>query len=303
MREAPILNALTVDVEDYFHVSAFERTVSRDRWNRYDSRVVANTSRLLDLFAESGVRATFFVLGWVAERHSDLIRRIAATGHEVASHGYAHRLVYEMTPGEFREDLRRARRALEDAVGAPILGFRAPSYSITARSSWALDILIEEGYEYDASIFPIHHDRYGIPSAPRHPNTIGRSAGTILEIPASTIRLGTMNVPIAGGGYFRLMPYWWTRWACCRVNRHERRPIVFYLHPWEMDPAQPRLSAPWVSRFRHYQNLEKTEPRLRRLLADFCFDSIRAAILGSASAATPAEVPDARAAATLAQRG
>jgi polysaccharide deacetylase family protein (PEP-CTERM system associated) len=303
MRDARIVNALTVDVEDYFQVSAFERTVSRDRWDSYGSRVVANTSRLLDLFAESGVRATFFVLGWVAERHADLVRRIAATGHEVASHGYAHRLVYEMTPEEFREDLRRARRVLEDAVGAPILGFRAPSYSITARSSWALDILIEEGYEYDTSIFPIHHDRYGIPSAPRHPNTVARPAGTILEIPASTIRLGTVNVPIAGGGYFRLMPYWWTRWACRRVNRHERRPIVFYLHPWEVDPAQPRLPAAWVSRFRHYQHLEKTAPRLRRLLADFRFDAIGAAIVRSLSAAAPAEVPDARAAATLAQRG
>ena len=303
MTGAPIVNALTVDVEDYFHVSAFDRTVSRDRWNGFESRVVGNTSLLLDLFTESGVRATFFVLGWVAERHPGLIRRIAATGHEVASHGYEHRLVFEMTPEEFRQDLRRAKRVLEDAVGVPIQGFRAPSYSITARSSWALDILIEEGYEYDASVFPIHHDRYGIPSAPRHPNTVTRATGAILEIPASTIRLGTVNVPIAGGGYFRLMPYWWTRWACRRVNRRERRPIVFYLHPWEIDPAQPRLSAPWLSRFRHYQNLEKTAPRLRRLLADFCFDSIGAAILGSVSAATPAGVSDAPAAATLAQRG
>jgi len=296
-------NILTVDVEEYFHPSEVQRSVGPSEWDRLPSRVEGQVYQVLQLLDRHKVSATFFILGWVAERHPGLIRRIAATGHEVASHGYEHRLVFEMTPEEFRQDLRRAKRVLEDAVGVPIQGFRAPSYSITARSSWALDILIEEGYEYDASVFPIHHDRYGIPSAPRHPNTVTRATGAILEIPASTIRLGTVNVPIAGGGYFRLMPYWWTRWACRRVNRRERRPIVFYLHPWEIDPAQPRLSAPWLSRFRHYQNLEKTAPRLRRLLADFCFDSIGAAILGSVSAATPAGVSDAPAAATLAQRG
>jgi polysaccharide deacetylase family protein (PEP-CTERM system associated) len=303
MAAAPIVNALTVDVEDYFHVSAFERSISRDRWDSYESRVVGNTSLLLDVFAESGVRATFFVLGRVAEQHPDLAGRIAAAGHEIASHGYAHRLVYEMTPEDFREDLQRARHVLEDAVGVPILGFRAPSYSITARSLWALDILIEEGYQYDASIFPIHHDRYGIPSAPRHPHTVTRAAGSMLEIPASTVRLCGANLPIAGGGYFRLMPYWWTRWAFHRVNRRERRPLVFYVHPWEVDPGQPRLSAPRLSRFRHYQNLAKTAPRLRRLLADFRFDSIGSAILNRASEATPAAVSNAPAPATLAQRG
>ena len=275
----PIVNALTVDVEDYFHVSAFEGVVSREGWDRYQSRVVANTSRLLETFAESGVHATFFVIGWVAEQHPDLVRRIAAAGHEVASHSYAHRLVYQMTPAEFREDLRRAKGVLEDAAGAPIVGFRAPSYSITERSLWAFDVLIGEGYRFDSSIFPIHHDRYGIPSAPRHPHTVTRVAGSILEIPASTVRLGRVNLPFAGGGYFRLMPYLWTRWAFRQVNQREARPVVFYVHPWEVDPGQPRLSAPWLSRFRHYHNLEETLPRLRRLLTDFRFDSIGTAVL------------------------
>jgi len=274
----PVVNALTVDVEDYFQVSAFEGVVSRDGWGSYESRVATNTGRLLDVFAEFGVRATFFVLGWVAERHPSLVARIASAGHEVASHGHTHRLIYTMTPAEFREDLRRAKNALEDAGGVRIVGFRAPSYSITSRSQWALDVLIEEGYRFDSSIFPIHHDRYGIASAPRHPHVITRRAGSILEVPPSTVRLGGVNLPIAGGGYFRLMPYLWTRWALRRVNRREAQPVTFYLHPWEIDTGQPRLAAPWLSRFRHYQNLARTMPRLRRLLTDFRFDSIAATL-------------------------
>jgi polysaccharide deacetylase family protein (PEP-CTERM system associated) len=269
-----IVNALTFDVEDYFHVSAFDRVVSRARWDSLEHRVTASTERVLSVLADADVHATFFVLGWVADRFPGLVRRIAAAGHELASHGYGHRLVYELTPEEFRQDLRRSRLAIESAVAAPILGYRAPSYSITAKSLWALDVLIEEGFTYDASIFPIHHDRYGIPDAPRHPYRIDRPAGAIWEIPSSTVRLFGANLPVAGGGYFRILPYAWTRWGIDRLNRHEERPAVFYLHPWELDPDQPRLQVTGLGRFRHYRNLRLTEPRLRRLLADFRFGTV-----------------------------
>jgi polysaccharide deacetylase family protein (PEP-CTERM system associated) len=272
--QAPIVNAMTVDVEDYFQVSAFDAAISREQWNGLESRVRANTDRLLAILDDAHVRGTFFVLGWVGERFPDLVRNIALQGHEVASHSYGHRLVYTLTPAQFREDLRRAKGVLEAASGRPVYGFRAPSYSITAQSLWALDILIDEGYLYDASIFPIHHDRYGMPSAPRHPHAVHRDAGWLLEVPASTVRWGTLNLPIAGGGYFRQLPYAWTRWGISHVNRVERRPAFFYLHPWEIDPEQPRLDAPFVSRLRHYRNLQKTETRLRRLLSDFRFAPI-----------------------------
>jgi polysaccharide deacetylase family protein (PEP-CTERM system associated) len=247
-----IVNAMTVDVEDYFQVSAFERVVARDRWHEYESRVAANTDRLLGIFAEFGVRATFFVLGWVADRDGSIVRRIADAGHEVASHGHGHRLVYDQTPEEFREDVRRARRVLQDLSGQPVNGYRAPSFSITERSLWALDVLSEEGYTYDTSIFPIRHDRYGIPNAPRHAFRVGvgrpfrgaiENEPGLLEIPASTIRLFGTNLPVAGGGYFRLLPYWWTRFGIKRLNEVEGKPAVFYVHPWEVDPGQPRLSA------------------------------------------------------------
>jgi polysaccharide deacetylase family protein (PEP-CTERM system associated) len=200
-----------------------------------------------------------------------LIRSIAARGHEVASHGYAHRLVYDQTQAAFRDDVRRAKALLEDATGRPVAGYRAPSYSITPRSLWALDILIEEGYRYDSSIFPIHHDRYGIPVSDRLPYRIDRPAGTLIEVPGSTTQLGPLNLPVAGGGYFRILPYWWTRWGIDRVNRTEGRPAVFYLHPWEIDPDQPRLVAGRLGAFRHYRNLQDTESRLRRLLSEFRF--------------------------------
>jgi polysaccharide deacetylase family protein (PEP-CTERM system associated) len=261
-------------VEDYFHVSVFDGIVPRHEWDRMESRVVANTTRLLSIFHESGVRSTFFVLGWVAERHPALVRAIAERGHEVASHGYAHRLIYDQTPRAFREDVHRAKSVLEEAAGRRVIGYRAPSYSITPRSLWALDVLAEEGYEYDSSIFPIRHDRYGIPVSDRRPYSIDRSSGTLIEVPGSTTRVGPLNLPVAGGGYFRILPYWWTRWGIDRVNRLERRPAVFYLHPWEVDPDQPRLRAGRFGRFRHYRNLGKTEQRLRRLLRDFRFDAM-----------------------------
>ncbi len=273
---------LTVDVEDYFHVSAFAGVVARDAWNGFDSRVERNTDRLLGVFADADVRATFFVLGWVAERHPDLLKRIAAAGHEVASHSYSHRLVYHMTPDEFRFDIRRAKGVIEAATGVPVRGFRAPSFSITARSTWALDVLFQEGYQYDASIFPIHHDRYGIPNARRDPHVIRRATVSVvrdptvsvadkclLEIPASTIRFAGMNFPIGGGGYFRILPYAWTAFGIRRLNQREGKPAMVYLHPWEIDPEQPRLKAPLLSRFRHYRHLAQTEARLRRLLAEF----------------------------------
>jgi polysaccharide deacetylase family protein (PEP-CTERM system associated) len=267
----PIANAMTVDVEDYFHVSVFDGVVPRSEWESLESRVCRNTERLLDLFDEHRVHATFFVLGWVAERSPSLVRQIVAGGHEVACHSYGHRLVYDLSRTQFRDDVRRAKCVLEAAGGVPVFGYRAPSYSITPKSLWALDVLIEEGFIYDASIFPIHHDRYGIPLSPRHPYTVAREAGTLVEVPASTVRLGPLNLPIAGGGYFRILPYGWTRWGIDRLNRREERPAIFYLHPWEIDPDQPRLGTSWLGRFRHYRNLNLTESRLRALLRDFRF--------------------------------
>ena len=269
-----IVNAMTVDVEDYFQVSAFDDVVPRERWSEFPSRVTVNTTKLLDIFAQHSVLATFFVLGWVAERFPELVRQISAAGHELASHGYGHRLVYSQTPAEFREDVRRAKGLIEDLSGRAVSGYRAPSYSITSRSLWALDVLIEEGYLYDASIFPIRHDRYGIPDAPRHRHVLDRAAGRLAEAPPSTVRLGSVNLPIAGGGYFRILPYWWSRWGIARLNQREGEPAVFYLHPWEIDPEQPRLEASALSRFRHYRNLRHTEGRLRRLLADFPFSQL-----------------------------
>jgi len=269
-----ISNAMTIDVEDYFQVSAFDGVVSRDAWDQMPSRVVANTHKLLQLFDEAGVKATFFVLGWVAERHPKLVEEIAKSGHELASHGYGHRLVYDQSPEVFRADVRRAKSLIEDLGGQPVRGYRAPSYSITKKSLWALDVLAEEGYAYDASIFPIRHDRYGIPDAPRHPYSVGKNGHALLEAPPSTVRMAGTNLPIAGGGYFRLLPYWWTRWGIAQLNNKEQRPAIFYLHPWEIDPDQPRLEAGALSRFRHYRNLDKTEARLKKLLAEFRFGTL-----------------------------
>jgi polysaccharide deacetylase family protein (PEP-CTERM system associated) len=297
-----IVNAMTVDVEDYFQVSAFESVVSRTSWDSFDRRVVRNTDRLLEILAEHGAQATFFILGWVAEREPALVRRIARQGHEVASHGHHHRLVYDQTPQEFRDDIRRAKGVVESLCGSPVVGYRAPSFSVTLRSLWALDVLIEEGFAWDASIFPIHHDRYGLPGAPRHPYRVRHSAanaapdpsnraeGSLLEIPGSTVRIGGLNAPIAGGGYFRILPYRWTRWGIDRVNRRDQRPVVFYLHPWEIDPDQPRLEAPRLSAFRHYRNLAGTEPRLCRLLSEFRFDTVAATFQPTAETAVPSVV-------------
>ena len=268
------INAMTVDVEDYFQVSAFEAHVSRDDWDSHESRVVRNTERLLEIFAEARIAATFFVLGWVAAKFPALVRQIVNQGHEVASHGFEHRLVYQQGPKAFREDIRRARGILETTTGQPVVGYRAPSYSITKDALWALDILVEERYLYDASIFPIRHDRYGIPGWPRHLQQVRRAGGVIWEFPTATVRLAGINLPVGGGGYFRLLPYRWTQLGIARVNQVEAEPAMFYLHPWEIDPDQPRLAGSALSRFRHYRNLTKTALRLRALLTDFRFGRV-----------------------------
>lgn len=270
-----MLNALTIDVEDYYHVAAFESVVQFNNWNKYESRVEKNTHRILDLLDEYRTKATFFVLGWVAERQPGLVRVINERGHEIASHGYSHRRVYTQTPRQFHEETQRSKRLIEDASGRPIIGYRAASYSITAKSLWALDILQQEGFLYDSSIFPIHHDLYGMPGYPRFCHMLKTQGGaSLVEVPLSTIRLGRANIPIAGGGYLRLFPYAVTRWAIRHINHKECQPVVVYLHPWEVDPCQPRIRAGGVSRFRHYFNLAQTEARLRSLLTDFRFGTM-----------------------------
>jgi polysaccharide deacetylase family protein (PEP-CTERM system associated) len=272
-----IVNALTVDVEEYFHPNAMDDAVSPDAWDALPTRVEANTYRLLDLLSAHDVRATFFILGWVAQRAPRLVTEIARRGHEVACHGFAHRLVYRLGPERFRADVTRARAQLEDLVGEPVGGFRAASWSIVDSTLWALDVLIELGFEYDSSIFPIRHDLYGIPTFSRLPVRVRRPAGEILEIPPSTIRMLGRNWPVAGGGYLRLLPYWVTRGALRRLNHREGIPGMVYVHPWELDVDQPRLPAGRRARLRQYTNLRRTEPRLRRLLQEFRFAPIRQA--------------------------
>jgi polysaccharide deacetylase family protein (PEP-CTERM system associated) len=269
------LNALTVDVEDYFQVTAFERDIDRKSWDTYPCRVVDNTRRLLEVLAEYGVSGTFFVVGWIAERQPKLVAEIRQAGHEVGSHSYWHRLVYRLTPDEFREDLRRSRSVLEDVLGEPIRVFRAPSFSITPRSRWALEILVEEGFAIDSSIFPIYHDRYGMPDADPAIHQLPTPAGWLWECPPSVVRVAGFNLPVSGGGYFRLYPGGLSlRWLR-QVNRVAQRPFVFYVHPWEIDPLQPRLKAgSRISRWRHYVNLADTERKLRRLLGGFQFGTL-----------------------------
>jgi len=286
-RASPLVNALTVDVEEYFHPNAMDSAVRPDQWDALPHRVERNTISVLDLLDELNTRATFFVLGWVAERWPKLIAEVARRGHEVACHGFAHRLVYKLGARGFRDDVVRGKEALENCIGARVPGFRAASYSIVASTPWALDILVEAGFEYDSSIFPIRHDIYGIPGFSRFPVRVKCGAGEILEIPPSTVRLLGKNWPVAGGGYFRLLPYQVTTWAIRRLNERERRPAMVYVHPWEFDVAQPRLAAGRASRLRQYTNLHKTEPRLRRLLSEFRFAPIRDAILNGGPVACP----------------
>jgi polysaccharide deacetylase family protein (PEP-CTERM system associated) len=271
--QTTITNALTIDVEDYFHASALATAAPMVQWDTLPSRVAPNTRRLLDALDRAGVKATCFVLGWVARKDPALVRDIAARGHEVASHGFWHQLVYDQTPADFRADVRDARTLLQDLTGQPVLGYRAPSFSIVERSLWALEVLVEEGYRYDASIFPIHHDRYGIPDAPRGIHVRQTAAGPIAEVPSSTVRLGK-NLPTAGGGYFRLLPYAWTRWGIRQVNA-EGMPAIFYLHPWEVDPGQPVMPLSMVTKVRHYHNLDKCQGRFERMLREFRFGRLQ----------------------------
>lgn len=267
---------MTVDVEDYFHVAALAEVIARKDWERMEYRAERSTERLLDLFASRDIRATFFVLGWVAQRSPALVRRIHEAGHEIACHGLSHELVYRQTPQVFRDETMRSKAVLEDIIGAPVLGYRAASYSITAQSLWAIDILCELGFRYDSSIFPIAHDRYGIPGAATRPGPLAAGNGrSIIEFPLSTASIMGMRVPVAGGGYFRLLPYAFTRWALRSINRRDDLPFIFYLHPWEIDTEQPRFNASWLSRFRHYTNIDVCEARLRRLVADFRFAPVR----------------------------
>ena len=267
-------NALTVDVEDYFHVSAFEPYIAREDWDRLPCRVEANTQKVLAMFADQGVRATFFVLGWVAERYPALVREIVTQGHELACHGRDHTRATEQTPAAFREDVTGSKRLLEDIAGVPVAGYRAASYSIGRDNLWALAILEEAGFAYSSSIYPIHHDLYGMPEAGRFPFRPAQAPG-LLEIPVSTIEVAGRRLPCGGGGYFRLLPYAYYRWAIGRVNRLEGQSTVFYFHPWEIDPEQPRQRGlDLKTRVRHYLNLNRTEGRLNRLLSDFRWDTM-----------------------------
>ncbi len=269
------VNALTVDVEDYFQVESFADVISREQWTGWAPRIERNTDRLLSLFDERRVHGTFFILGWVAERNPGLIRRISLAGHELACHSYDHHPIQKQTRAEFRRDLVRAKRLIEDLSGQRVIGYRAPTYSITEGTRWALEILIEEGFEYDSSIFPIYHDRYGIPGAERFPHLIRAGSGEIIEFPPSTVRLAGQNIPLAGGGYFRLLPYRFFRWGIRRINRHERQPAVFMVHAWEVDENQPRIEGTRLNVWRHRGNLRRTLPRLERLLSDFSFAPMR----------------------------
>ncbi len=258
---------LSVDVEDYYHVEAFTDIVDRSKWETYPSRVEANTRRLFNLFDEVDAKATFFFLGWVAERFPDLVREAVARGHEPACHSYWHRLIYSLTPDEFREDTRRAKDVIEQAGGAAVKGYRAPSYSVTGKSLWALDVLAECGFTYDSSIFPVRHDTYGIPDAPRAPFRIETRSGALVEYPLTTFRFAFgPNLPVAGGGYLRLLPLWYTTIGR-RMTRSEGLPLILYIHPWEIDPEQPRLPGRAKSMLRHYTNLGKTHSRLKTLLS------------------------------------
>ena len=278
-------NALSVDVEDWFQVGAFERTIDRSDWEGLTHRVERNTDAVLDLFAQAGVTATFFTLGWVAERYPALMRRIADAGHEVASHGYDHARVFTFTPEQFRADLRKSRVILEDASGQNVSGYRAPSFSIDPRTPWAHPILAEEGYAYSSSVAPIRHDHYGWPDSPRF--AWKPVAGSdLLELPVTTAKLGQRTLAAGGGGFFRLLPYGFSRWAIRQVNGQAQRPAIIYFHPWEIDPDQPRVAgAPLRSRVRHYTNLTVMAAKLRRLTQDFAWTRVDALVAQEAARA------------------
>ena len=286
-----ITNALTVDVEDYYHVSAFADSITRDDWPTLESRVEQNTDRILELFDQASVKGTFFTLGWVAERCPGIVRSIVDNGHELACHGYSHQLIYKQDREVFGEETRKAKQLLEDISGVAVNGYRAASYSITDESSWAVDVLIDAGFEYDSSIVPVRHDLYGMTGAGAYPYRLENHEGrSITEFPPSTLSIAGQRIPIAGGGYFRLFPYWFSQWGMGRINARDGMPFSFYMHPWEIDPAQPRIAASAKSRFRHYNNLDKFEPRLKKLLRNFEFGTM-ASVLRDVSLPSVAFAP------------
>ncbi len=269
-----IRNAMSVDVEDYFQVSAFAPHIRREDWDRLPCRVERNVDLILGLLDEAGARATFFTLGWIAERHPQVVRRIVDNGHELASHGYGHQRASELTPAAFRDDVIRAKHILEDLAGVAVRGYRAPSFSISRNTWWAVAELENAGYVYSSSIYPVRHDHYGVPDAPRFPHRPNGDSG-ILELPPTTLTLFGRNLPAAGGGWFRLLPYGVSRWMLRRVHAADQAPCMFYFHPWEVDPEQPRQNGlPLKTRFRHYVNLQRMQGRLRKLLNDFEWDRV-----------------------------
>ena len=281
-RETPIVNALTIDVEDYFQVSAFAPYVPRTEWEQHACRVERNVDHILHILDEHGARATFFTLGWIAERYPDLVRRIVAAGHELASHGYGHERASDQNEASFRADIARAKHTLEDIAGVEVQGYRAPSFSIGETNSWAFDCLRSTGHRYSSSIYPIRHDHYGMPASPRFKHEVRDG---LLEVPVATMRFMKCNWPAGGGGYFRLMPYGMSRWLLRRINELDREPAVFYFHPWEIDAGQPRIPGiDLKTRFRHYLNLNRTERRLRRLLEDFRWGRVDEIIVRQAKA-------------------
>lgn len=290
-QQSRIAHHFTVDLEEYFQVSAFESTVARYEWDEFEPRVERQVDPLLELLARYEARATFFVVGWVAQRHGDLIRTIAAAGHEIASHTWDHARVTHQEPEHFRESIRRTKNLLESITGEPVLGFRAPSYSIVPGREWALDVLIEEGYRYDSSLFPVRRPggRYGYPQGLPDPHWLHRPAGRLVEIPPTILRRWGLRIPAAGGGYFRLLPYGLVRAA---FRQCERRGVggTFYIHPWELDADQPRLAVSWATRVRHYGGLRGTARRLERLLAEFRFIAVRDTVVGFAERAAAAAV-------------
>ena len=268
------IHCLTFDIEEHFQVSAFDSPMRRRHWDQFESRVVRNTHRILELLAMHDARATFFVLGWVAERHPELVLDIARDGHEIASHGYAHELIMNQTPEQFRADIRKAKAILEDITGKAVLGYRAPSFTITPETSWTLQALVEEGYLYDSSIVPIFHDRYGFPGSDPRPHRLVTAVGSLWEVPPTTVKVLGVRLPAAGGGYLRVYPFKVFRWLLKRAEA-QGHPLVVYCHPWELDPEQPRMNGSWFSEFRHYINLHKTKGRLTLLLSEFAFAPIR----------------------------
>jgi polysaccharide deacetylase family protein (PEP-CTERM system associated) len=293
------VNAFSVDVEDYFQVAALAPAIPVESWPTREYRVEGNTAVILELLEEKRVHGTFFILGWVAEKSPHLVRRIAEAGHEIACHGFSHQLIYRQTQATFREETLRAKHFLEDVIGKAVTGYRAASFSITRESLWALDVLIDAGFEYDSSVFPIRHDRYGIPGASPEPGKIvAPSQRSLVEFPMSAAKFCGVQVPVSGGGYFRILPYWMTRAGLKQINERSGRPFTFYLHPWEVDPGQPRVKVSAFSRFRHYTNLDKCEARLRRVLGDFSFATMHE-VLEHSGLLTASPQPSSQAAALV----